>query len=188
MKSNIFYHKSISILPRQNMSSQGYFYFTKAKYVAQKGISLVEVIIASAIISLSMIYISDVYGNFLKLSLENTDKVQAIFLLDEGVEAIKTIRSYAWSTVASSTAATNYYLTWQNARWQSTTTPAIIDNKFIRKFTVSNVYRDPTTLNIVTSGGVLNTDSKIISLDISWNYKGATSSKQTSFYIFNIYE
>ena len=69
----------------------------------KKGISLVEVIIASSIISLSMIYISNVYGNFLTLSLENTDKVQAVFLLDEGVEAMKTMRSYAWSTMASYT-------------------------------------------------------------------------------------
>lgn len=160
----------------------------KLKNFYHKGISLVEVIMASAIISLSMIYISNVYGNFLTLSLENTDKVQAVFLLDEGVEVIKTMRSYGWSTVASSTAATDYYFVWQDARWQSTTTPAVIDNKFIRKFTVSNVYRDPTTLNIVTSGGVLNNDSKLVNLDVSWNYKGATSTKETSFYIFNIYE
>ena len=153
-----------------------------------KGISLVEVIIASAIISISMIYISNVYGNFLALSVENTDKVQAVFLLDEGVEAIKTMRSYAWSSVASSSASTTYYLTWQNARWQSTTTSSLIDNKFTRKYTVSNVYRDASTLNIVTNGGVLNNDSKLVNVDVSWLNNGATSSKQISFYIFNLYE
>ena len=76
----------------------------------------------------------------------------------------------------------------QDGRWQSTTTLNLIDDKFIRKFTVENVYRDPSTLNIVTDGGVLNNDSKIINLDVSWNYKGSTSSKQLSFYIFNLYE
>ncbi len=154
----------------------------------QKGISLVEVIIASAIISVSMMYISNVYGNFLALSVENTDKVQAVFLLDEGVEAIKTMRSYAWSTVASSSPSSTYYLTWQNARWQSTTTPIVIDSKFTRKYTVANVYRDSSTLNIVTSGGVLNQDSKLITVDVSWLNNGATSTKQLSFYIFNLYE
>jgi hypothetical protein len=154
----------------------------------KKGISLVEVIIASSIIGLSMIYISNVYGNFLTLSLENTDKVQAVFLLDEGVEAMKTMRSYAWSTIASSTPGVVYYLTWQSGRWQSTTTLTLVDNKFIRKYTVSNVYRDPTTLNIVDVGGTLNSDSKIINMDVSWNYKGSTSTKTTSFYMFNLYE
>ncbi len=154
----------------------------------KKGITLVEVLIASSIIALSMIYITSVYGNLLKLSLENTDKVQAVFILDEGVEAVKTMRNFAWSTVASSTVGTTYYLTWQNSRWQSTTTPNTIDSKFTRKFTVQNVYRDATTLNIVTSGGVLNHDTKLINMDVSWRYKGATPTKQTSFYIFNLYE
>jgi Prokaryotic N-terminal methylation motif len=154
----------------------------------QKGISLVEVMIASSIVGLSMIYISNVYGNFLTLSLENTDKVQAVFLLDEGVEAIKTMRSYTWSTIGSSTPGIVYYLTWQNNRWQSTTTSVLVNNKFIRKYTVSDVYRDPTTLNIVDVGGTLNSDSKIINMDVSWNYKGSTSTKSTSFYMFNLYE
>lgn len=154
----------------------------------QRGISIIEVVIASAVISLSMISISHVYGNFLQLSLENTEKVQAIFLLDEGVESLSTIKNYSWSSIASSTPDTNYYLNWKDNRWQSTTTPNIIDNKFIRKFTVENVYRDPSTLNIVYTGGVLNNDSKIINMDVSWNYKGSTSTKQISFYVFNLYE
>ncbi len=153
-----------------------------------KGISLVEVVVASSIIGLSMIYISNVYTNFLNLSLENTYKVQAVFLVDEGVEAIKTMRSYAWSTIGSSTSDVVYYLTWQNNRWQSTTTQTLVDDKFIRKYTVSDVYRDPSTLNIVENGGVLNPDSKIINMDVSWSYKGSTSTKSTSFYMFNLYE
>lgn len=158
------------------------------KNKSQKGISILEVIVASAIISLSMIYISNVYGNFLALSLGNTDKVQAAFLLDEGVEAVKTMRNYSWASVGSSTPSTTYYLTFQNSRWQSTTTSSMIDGKFVRTFTVSNVYRDSSTLNIVTSGGTLNTDSKLVTMNVSWNYKGATSTKTTSFYVFNLYE
>ena len=153
-----------------------------------KGISLIEVIIASAIITLSMISISAVYGNFLTLSLANTDKVQAAFLLDEGNEAIKTIRNYSWSSIASSTINTDYYLIWQDNRWQSTTTPFLIDGKFIRKFTIENVYRDPDTLNIVYSGGVINNDSKIIKMEVNWDYKGTTLTKNSSMYIFNLYE
>lgn len=174
-----FYHKSTSMLPSQN---------NLYKKLISKGISMVEVIVASSIISLSMIYITNVYGNLLALSIANTDKIQSVFLLDEGVEVIKIMRNYSWSSIASSTVDTDYYLIWQDSIWQSTTTPVLIDDKFIRKFTVSNVYRDPDTLNIVESGGVINNDTKIINFDVSWNYKGSTSSKQTSFYVFNLYE
>jgi prepilin-type N-terminal cleavage/methylation domain-containing protein len=154
----------------------------------QKGMSIIEVVIASAIISLSMIAISNVYSQFLKLSLENTVKIQATFLLDEGVESVKIIRNYSWKSIASSTPNTEYYLDWVDNRWQATTTPSIIDNKFIRKFTVENIYRDPTTLNIVYAGGVLNNDSKMINMSVSWRYDGSTTTKQSSFYIFNLYE
>jgi hypothetical protein len=98
------------------------------------------------------------------------------------------MRNFAWSTVASSTPGVDYYLVWQNNRWQSTTTKILVDNKFTRKYNVSNVYRDPITLNIVTSGGVLNTDSKVVNMDVSWSYKGSTTTKSTSFYMFNLYE
>lgn len=153
-----------------------------------KGVSLIEVIIASSIISLFMISISSVYGNFLQLSLENTYKTQAVFLLDEGVEAMKTIRGYSWVSIASSTVNTDYYIVWQDNKWQSTTTANIIDNIFVRKYTVDNVYRDPSNLNIVYTGGVLDTNSRIINMDVSWNYKRGTTTKKISFYIFNIYE
>ena len=154
----------------------------------KNGLTLIEIILASTIISLSMVFIASVYGNFLALSVGNTDKVQAVFLLDEGIEAVKTMRSYAWSTVASSTVGIDYYLVWSGGRWQSTTTVSTIDGKFVRKFNVQNVYRDQSTLNIVYTGGTSNSDSKLVNLDVSWNYKGATSSKQTSFYVFNVYE
>lgn len=156
--------------------------------VYKKGISILEVIIASSIISLSMISITNVYGNLLNLSLSNTEKIQAVFLLDEGVEAIKTIRNYSWSIIASSTVGVDYYLIWDNSNWKSTTTPNIIDGKFVRKFTVSDVYRDAATLNIVDDNGLLNNDSKLIKLDVSWENKGSVLNKQTSFYIFNLYE
>ena len=53
------------------------------KYRKNKlGISIAEVIVASAIISVFMLSIANVYNNLVKLSVENTYKTQAVFLLD----------------------------------------------------------------------------------------------------------
>ncbi len=159
------------------------------KYRKNKlGISIAEVIVASAIISVFMLSIANVYNNLVKLSVENTYKTQAVFLLDEGVEAMKMMRSYSWSDIASSTPGVDYYLIWQNNRWQATTTLVISDDVFIRKYNVQNVYRDANTLNIVYSGGVSDNNSKIINMKVEWNYKNATNTKDTSFYLINIYE
>ena len=151
-----------------------------------RGISLIEVIIATSIITVSMISISIVYGNFVSLSVKNTDKIQATFLLDEGVEALKMIRYESWSKIASSTTNVDYYLVWENNKWNSTTTQIIIDNKFIRKYKVRNAYRD-NNINLYESAaqGNIDDNSKIIDLSVSWN-NGSTTEKNISFYIFNL--
>ena len=155
----------------------------------KRGISVVEIIIASAIISLSVISISVIYGNFVVLSLENTSKVQAALLLDEGVEAIKTMRGERWSNIASTTASTTYYFSWTTNKWRATTTPVLVDGMFTRTFTTSSVYRDVSTFNILNdTSGTLDSGTKKIDISVSWKDKKATTTRSTSMYIFNIYE
>lgn len=157
--------------------------------IYNKGISVVEIIVASAIISMSMVAISIVYGNLVKLSIENTEKIQATFLLDEGVEAIKTMRNESWSNIASTTAGATYYFVWSNNTWRGTTTSALIDEKFIRTFVVNPVYRDSSTFNILSNtSGTLDPGTKKVDIATSWLYKGSTSTKSITMYIFNLYE
>ena len=155
----------------------------------KQGISIVEIIIASAIISLSVIAISVVYGNFVALSIQNTQKVQAVLLLDEGVEALKTMRGEAWSNFASTTASTTYYFSWMTNKWRATTTPIIVDGIFYRTFVVSPVYRDVSTFNILQdTSGTLDAGTKKVDVSVAWRDKGATSTRETRIYIFNLYE
>lgn len=151
--------------------------------------SVIEVLIASAVISLSIIYIANIYGGLVSLSIGNTVKVQATFLLDEGVEAIKTMRGEKWSNIASTTIGTTYYFYWNTNRWQATTTTSTIDGYFTRTFTSSAVKRDVSTFNIQTDGsGVVDTGTRKVDITVSWAEKGATTSRATSMYIFNLYE
>ena len=153
----------------------------------KKGMSLIEVIVASAIISLSMISTSMVYGNMVALSTENTAKVQAIFLLDEGVEAVKSMRGDSWSNIASTTPGTMYYFLWSNNKWNATTTQSVIDGIFTRTFSVSPVYRD-VDLNISTTPGTDDPGTKQVDITVSWKDRTGTSTRSTSMYIFNLYE
>jgi type II secretory pathway pseudopilin PulG len=155
--------------------------------IKKKGTSLIEVIIASAIISLSTISTSVVYGNLVSLSTQNTAKVQAAFLLDEGVEAIKSMRGDAWSNIASTTSGTTNYFLWTTNKWKATTTPSMVDNIFTRTFIVSAVNRD-TNLNISTSTGTNDAGTKKVDITVSWFDTKGTSTHATSMYIFNLYE
>lgn len=154
-----------------------------------RGVSVIEVLIGSAVISLSIIFIANVYGNLVALSSENTAKVQAVFLLDEGVAAIKTMRAERWSNIASSTASTTYYLYWNTDKWRATTTPSLIDNLFVRTFVLADVKRDASTFNIQTDGsGTVDAGTRKVDISVSWLNKGATTTRTTSMYIFNLYE
>jgi Tfp pilus assembly protein PilV len=155
----------------------------------QRGVSIIEVILAAAIISLSVISISVVYGNLVVLASQNTAKVQATLLLDEGVEAIKTMRGEKWSNIASTTASTTYYFIWSTDKWRATTTPVVVDGRFYRTFVVSPVYRDVSTFNILTNtSGTLDAGTKKVDINVTWSEKGATTTRNTSMYIFNLYE
>ncbi len=155
----------------------------------KRGISIIEIIIASSIISLTVISISVAYGNFVYLSRQNTAKIQAALLLDEGSEAIKTMRGERWSNIASTTAGTTYYFAWMTDRWRATTTPVVVDNMFYRTFVVSPVYRDASTFNILPdASGTLDTGSKKVDITVSWKDQDATSTRTSTIYVFNIYE
>lgn len=155
----------------------------------KRGISIIEVIIASTIISLTVISISVAYGNFVYLSRQNTAKVQAALLLDEGVEAIKTMRGERWANIASTTEGTTYYYEWMTNKWRATTTPIVVDEIFYRTFVVSPVYRDSATFNILTNtSGTLDPGTKKIDITVAWNDQGSTTTRSTTMYIFNLYE
>lgn len=153
-----------------------------------KGVSLIEVVIAVSIISAATLYVAKAYGSFVAASADNVARVQATFLLDEGVEAIKTIRGEKWTNIASTTNYIPYYLTWQVDRWKATTTPVVVDGIFYRKMVFEAVNRD-VNFNILTStsSGTVDLGTKKVNLSVSWNEKGSTSTRSITMYIFNIF-
>ncbi len=152
----------------------------------KRGLSLIEVLIGAAIVSSAIIYIANSYANFVSLSGSNTTRIQATFLLDEGVEALKTMRGESWSqNISNLTASTTYYFVWSTNKWKATTTPQVIDGVFTRTFVLTPVYRD-ANFNIAQSG-TLDAGSKRVDLTVLWSDKGATTTKNLSMYMFNIF-
>lgn len=154
----------------------------------KKGVSLIEVVIAVGIISMATMYVAQAYGGFVTASTGNVSKVQATFLLDEGVEAIKTMRGEKWSNIASTTDFVPYYLIWSADRWRATTTPQVVDNIFYRTMVFEPVNRD-SNYNILatTTSGTLDNGTKKVTLEVSWNEKGATTTRSLTMYIFNLF-
>lgn len=156
------------------------------RIINSKGFSIIEALIGAAIVSSSILYIANSYSNMVALSSTNTARVQATFLLDEGVEAVKTMRGESWSqNIATLTASTTYYLVWSANKWKATTTPQVVDEVFTRTLVFSPVYRDGN-FNISDSG-TLDAGSKKVDISVGWSDKGTPVAKNMSMYIFNIF-
>jgi len=156
-----------------------------------KGVFLIEVLVGASIMVAAMAAILGLYGSLSSLSLNNTSRIQAGMLLDEGAEALRLMRDSGWSkNIASLSNGTTYRLVWSGGTWTSTTSAYMIDGQFDRTFMLGPVYRDSTTYNIISSGGTLDTGTRAATVTVAWKddlNKGATTTKSVQLYLYNTF-
>lgn len=152
------------------------------------GMSLVEVIVGSAIMLTSMVSIIGVYGSLTSMSLRTTPRVQAAMLVEETAEVLRFMRDTSWNQNISILAdATSYHLLWSNNRWVATTSPVTISNQFVRTFILSPVSRDGTSYDIVQTGGSVDTGTRKADINVSWFDGNSTSTRSAEMYVHNIF-
>lgn len=160
----------------------------KGKVGKEKGMGLVEVLIASSIMAASLISIMGVYNALSKLSLRNTDSIQATYLAEEGLEIVRVLRDKGWANIASTTASTTYSFFWNNASstWMATTSPEEIDI-FDRSVIFESVRRN-ANFSIVQGGmGTVDPNSRKVTVTVSWLTVSGTSTKVLEGYVFNTF-
>lgn len=153
----------------------------------KSGFSLVEVVVASAIISIITFSIVSAGQKGLVLSQRAMHQTQASYLLEEGAEAVKTIRDTSWATISALTVGTTYYLAFNTSTntWSLSTTNNTIDGFFTRKIQFADVYRDVN--DDIASTGTLDSRTKKVDVTLSWPSDGGTVTKNLSFYIADIF-
>lgn len=153
------------------------------------GFALVEIMICCAILSAVTIALLSYAQKGLELSNLSLRQTQAIYLLEEGAEAIKTFRDESWTNISSLNLATTYYFAYDTSSgvWSLSQTPSTVNGIFTRTVVISAVNRDSND-DIVESGGTLDTGSKKVTITVTWlDTEGVSNSKVISFYIFDIY-
>jgi Tfp pilus assembly protein PilV len=152
------------------------------------GFTLIEIILATSIITTFLVSISMYYKKILDVSHDTTRHIQSGFLLEEGVEVVKLLRDTSWSTrIATLSTTTTYYLYWNNGTWTSTTTKQVVENVFTRSFTVADVTRDVS--DNIASSGTYDPSSKKVMFAVTWPRKGsrATTTESAETYIMNLF-
>ena len=164
-----------------------------------KGFSIIEVVIVCSVLSICVFALMSSSAKSIQVSHQALRQAQATLLVEEGVEAVKSIRDNSWTDISSLTINTDYYLFFNTStnlwslRLSSSGTSAPsgsipnypIDSVFTRKIVVSPVYRDGN-YNIASSGN-LDAGTKKVTVTVSWNGQSSVVSKNLSFYISNIF-
>lgn len=156
--------------------------------ISKAGFTLVEVLIACSIISVSTLSLMHGAQKGITLSSDALSKSQASFLLEEGAEAVKSIRDDNWVTISNLSLNTPYYLFFNTAtsKWELVNSNLLVDDIFERSITVSSVERNSDD-DIVASGGTEDLGTKKVVVTVSWNSSGRQMSKSLSFYLADIF-
>lgn len=115
----------------------------RAKKFNKQGFSLIEIILASALLGMmTLIFLSVLtYG---QISTKRAiDRNRAVLLSEEGLEAARAIRDENFSNLITG----NYGLQWMNNKWQLVSGTEIVEN-FTRSISVSDV--DAHTKQIIS--------------------------------------
>jgi len=154
-----------------------------------KGVGLIEAIIVISVVSVAFAAILSASVIFLRSGLFAADKVQALYLLEEGVEAVRHLRNEGYTTnIMTNIGSGVFYLDPSAGGWTITTTNTPIFGTFTRTLELEDVYRRNTDDDIVplTSGDPKYLDSETARLHVSVSWSGGSVELDT--YVANIYE
>lgn len=150
------------------------------------GIGLIEAVAGISIISVfifSLMLASQLSQRIVGESVKN---IQASFLLEEGVDAIKILRDTGWSSgIGNLATGSNYFFYYNGTTWISTTDNVYIDGIFERKFSLDNVYRNAD--DDITPSGTLDSGTKKAMVSVSWQGRAGTTTKSASFYLTDLF-
>lgn len=152
-----------------------------------KGFSIIEVVVASAIVLLIGTGFTGALSQTIALSENALHIGQATSLLEEGAEAVKSIRDDSWTTISGLTVGTTYYLSFNDTtkKWALSTTANTIDSMYTRTVVVSAVNRDSN--DDIASTGTLDASTKKVTINVIFNGRTGQVTKTLSLYISDIF-
>lgn len=156
-----------------------------------KGFSLIEVVIAAAIILVVSVSVVTMYARYVRSAASTDDALKASYLAEEGIEVMKHFRDSSWGgKVLNLSTSTSYTLTFSTSTssWATSTTPQFVDGKFDRRVTLSNAYRNATSdISTSTVGTTYDGNLRLITVTVSWQNGVSTTTRTLSSYIANLY-
>ncbi len=150
----------------------------------QSGFFLIEVVVATALAATVVIFLLGLVQDTVEISQRSLEKTQAGYLLEEGAEAVKTIRDAGWVNISSVSNGVDEYLAWNGSRWDFSNVNSMTDS-FTRVVSLEPVYRDGND-DITISGGTLDTHTRKVTVTVSWTATTGVQVESLTFYLVDI--
>ncbi|MDO8430364.1 MAG: hypothetical protein Q7S72_00015 [Candidatus Taylorbacteria bacterium] len=152
-----------------------------------QGISILEVVIAAAIILILTTAIAGAWRSYIVITRISNERTQAALLLEEASDALQFIRDKGWgSNFSTIMLDVPYYLKWNSGTYiLDTTAPALIQNIYTRKIVFSDVTRDGQ--DNISNSGIVDYDTKKVLISIYTNQTPPEVSIQAEMLIHDVY-
>lgn len=151
-----------------------------------KGFALIEILLAVTIISGVMIFIFGWTSKILLLTNNNLTTYKVLLMLDEGVDAVKSIRSNDWDDISALSDESTYGLSFSSNSWVLVASQEVSSDGLIREITFDDVYRDAN--DDISESGTLDPNTKKVTVTIIWQKDGQDEKQRSlEFYITNIF-
>lgn len=153
--------------------------------VKPQGMGLIEIIIAIGLIVVVFPATHLLTTLSAKAVYDNIRKVEAAYLGQEGIEAVRTMRNKSWSaTIAPLVIGTTYYPVISGNEWtQTTTNQGLINGWYTRTITIARVYRDGN--DNIKDTGTEDTNTRKITVRVNWTSNAIVQEVQFETYLTN---
>lgn len=135
----------------------------------KRGVTALEVLVGVSIAAMILIAASFSIVTFINTSHAISEKTQALYLAEDGLELVRYVRDNDWANISSLTVENEYYLETTASTVDIGTNPEIVGD-FSRAVVFENVYRHGSTHTIVastTAGSIEDIETKYVTVTIS---------------------
>ncbi|MDZ4284442.1 MAG: hypothetical protein U1A28_01295 [Patescibacteria group bacterium] len=136
---------------------------------ARRGMGLVEALVGTAVVTLVLGLSIGAINHFFTVGKKTADRVEATYLAQEGIEALRFVRDSGFANIAAVPVDTTRYLLIAPASISVTATPETLSG-FERTIVVRDVYRANSGDDIVASTSpvakTLDPDTKLVEVSV----------------------
>lgn len=128
---------------------------------------MIEIIIVIAVILISAEGFIQIQRASAKLLRSTRENMEATFVAEEGVEAMRAVRDESWSNISTLADDTNYYPVVQNSKWSlNISVPPLVNGKYNRVVYFNQVFRDAQ--DKIAVSGTPDAETRKVTVVVSW--------------------